>query len=445
MPDKNPKYYVGDSDLGKGEQGRSQKEVEAAEYRKLAADQQEKLLNETAKRYGMPDMELENFLRVNYENEKSKEYIVNGAILTCTNCTQKDITYKGQIFQCPVEQDASIEREVDISKYKDKILKRLVVTENPTSEINGLKYATTADVEKKQNIPFFGNCDRLPDNVREKQMFYGLSGDEYKDGTCKLLMNLESEWDNYEIGQNFLEFEDDDNIDKTGITMTSILFCKHGGFVYPVTSGQAIYINYRKEFTYIDKDGNTVVRVWTISDEEFLDCDALTLEEIKSICKYHNPVLVDMGFADGIYNYCIENKLNPKILLATLGQEQGWCREGNYERAFGVGPGGKPVSFLDSGSGIAKAGQTFIDSYNKGLRAESLVLAGINCDKGPDYTETYAQLKENMNEWQCNNRGYVAYMEKGQDIECVNAAMYAKLCYTPWVDFPPANSHQLET
>lgn len=253
MPDKNPKYYVGDSDLGKGEQGRSQKEVEAAEYRKLAADQQEKLLDETAKRYGMPDMELENFLRVNYENEKSKEYIVNGAILTCTNCTQKDITYKGQIFQCPVEQDASIEREVDISKYKDKILKRLVVTENPTSEINGLKYATTADVEKKQNIPFLGNCNRLPDNAREKQLFYGLSGDEYRDGTCKLLMNLESEWDNYEIGQNFLEFEDDDNIDKTGITMTSILFCKHGGFVYPVTSGQTLYRG--MELIYVAEKG----------------------------------------------------------------------------------------------------------------------------------------------------------------------------------------------
>ena len=51
-------------------------------------------------------------------------------------------------------------------------------------------------------------------------------------------MNLESEWDNYEIGQTFLNFPDDDHKDKTGITMTSILFCKHGGFIYPIVSGQ---------------------------------------------------------------------------------------------------------------------------------------------------------------------------------------------------------------
>ena len=117
-------------------------------------------------------------------------------------------------------------------------MQRLVVTENPTAEANGLKVATIEDVKRKVNIPYFGNCDRLPDNVREKQLFYGLSGDEYRYGTCKLLMNLEEEWDNYEIGQEFLKFPDDDNQDKTGITMTSILFCKHGGFVYPVTSGQ---------------------------------------------------------------------------------------------------------------------------------------------------------------------------------------------------------------
>ncbi len=250
MPDQKPKCYVGDGD---SERGRSESEVEAAKYRKLAQDKQEELLDETAKRYAMPEMELENFLRANYKDEESKEYLVNGAILTCTNCTKKDITYKGQKYKCPIEQDTSIEREVDISKYADKILKRLVVTENPTSEINGLKFATTADVEKKQNIPFFGNCDRLPDNVREKQLFYGHSGDEYKGGTCKLLMNLESEWDNYEIGQEFLKFPDDDNQDKVGITMTSILFCKHGGFVYPVTSGQTSQGN--MQLIYVAEEG----------------------------------------------------------------------------------------------------------------------------------------------------------------------------------------------
>lgn len=109
-----------------------------------------------------------------------------------------------------------------------------------------------------------------------------------------------------------------------------------------------------------------------------------------------------------------------------------------------MGPGGKPISVLDSGTGIAKAGKVYIDSYKKGKQAPSLVLEKINCDKGPDYPETKAAKGNDMAKWQENNGSYVTYMEKGQDIECVNAAMYAKLRYTPWVDFPPQNSHPLE-
>ncbi len=123
--------------------------------------------------------------------------------------------------------------------------------------------------------------------------------------------------------------------------MTSILFCKHGGFIYPVTSGQTMVQedNYEAVFWYIDKDGNIVEVIWNISEEEFLDCNALSLEEIEKICNSKNPELVNRGFAKGIYNFC---------------------------------------------------------------------------------------------------------QKEGQDIECVNAAMYAKLKYTPWVDFPPQNSHPLE-
>ena len=34
-------------------------------------------------------------------------------------------------------------------------------------------------------------------------------------------------------------------------------------------------------------------------------------------------------------------------------------------------------------------------------------------------------------------------MEDGILVHPVNAAMYAKLKYTPWIDFPPAGSHPL--
>ncbi len=239
---------------------------------------------------------------------------------------------------------------------------------------------------------------------------------------------------------------------KEGLTMLSTLLCTRGGIITIKVHGQ-IYVDgsqheeghsyYGEAFSYIDKDGNVVTVVWTISEKEFLDASALTLTEIEKICNSHNPELVSRGFAEGIYNYCNTNGLNPKILLATLGQEQGWCLKGNYEKAFGVGPGGNPRDFSDSKTGIAASGNAFIKLFNEGVQGNSLLLKGINRDAGPNYPETKAAC-EDLNLWQSGNSKYVRYMEAGQDIECVNAAMYAKLRYTPWVDFPPQNSHPLE-
>ena len=407
-----------------------------------AVIKRQQLLAETVQRNDISRENLEDFLYENYKDEESKEYLVDGAILTCTGSKKEIVTVNCKVYKDYSKQDETIGEEVDVSLYADKVLRRLVVTENPPSEVNGLMYATIDDCAKGDNINCFGNCIWPPDNAEEVQEFESHTGLEWKEGTCKYLMNLEKHWDNFEIGQAFLNFPDDDSVKKPGITMTSILFCKHGGFIYPITSGQKE--KYEAIFTYIDKDGNIVTVVWTISDEEFVDCYSLTLEEIEKICESHNPELVSRGFAEGIYNYCIENQLNPKVLLATLAQEQGWCSKGNYEKAFGVGPGGDPKNFADSNSGIAASGKVYIDKFNEGLASDSLILKGINRDAGPDYKETKAVYKSELDKWQNENRKYVEYMEQGQDIECVNAAMYAKLRYTPWVDFPPQGSHPLE-
>lgn len=402
----------------------------------------QQLLTETAQRNDISREELEDFLYENYQDKKSKEYLVDGAILTCTGSRKEIVTIDNKEYQDCTEADGNIGEEVDVSLYANKVLRRLVVTENPDAEVTGLKHATIKDCEKEKNIFCFGNCMWHPDNDEEIQKFKNHTEFERKEGSCKHLMNLERQWDNYDIGQSFLNFPDDDSVQKPGITMTSILFCKHGGFIYPITSGQKE--KYEAVFTYKDKDGNIVTAVWTISDKEFVDCYSLTLEEIKKICYSHNPELVTRGFAEGIYKYCNDNQLNPKVLLATLAQEQGWCKGGNYEKAFGVGPGGNPKDFSDSDKGIAASGKVYIDKFNEGLVSDSLILKGINRDAGPDYKETKAVCKSELDKWQNENRKYVEYMEQGQDIECVNAAMYAKLRYTPWVDFPPQGSHPLE-
>lgn len=49
-----------------------------------------------------------------------------------------------------------------------------------------------------------------------------------------------------------------------------------------------------------------------------------------------------------------------------------------------------------------------------------------------------------MSDWQSSHKSDVEFMEKGQYVTPINAVMYAKLKYTPWVDFPPQGSHPLD-
>lgn len=212
------------------------------------------MVDDTAERNDLSDEEIEDFLYENYEDKESTEYIVDGAILTCTNCTIEDRYIKNEInpsgtleaitgycYYAPIDESINRSEFPNIGK---KALGRLTVTENPAAEANSLKYATVTDCVKENNIPYFGNCLRAPDSELEMYTFNAIHKEanqgmeKRKEGSCKYLMKLESEWENYEIGQSFLSFPDDAKGQQSGITMTSMLFCKHGGFIYPVTSGQ---------------------------------------------------------------------------------------------------------------------------------------------------------------------------------------------------------------
>ena len=78
-----------------------------------------------------------------------------------------------------------------------------------------------------------------------------------KHGVCQYLMDLEDEWENSNFGVEYESFFNlgivptigsgrfmglpiviSEEESKAGIIMTSVLFCRHGGFIYPVTSGQ---------------------------------------------------------------------------------------------------------------------------------------------------------------------------------------------------------------
>lgn len=203
------------------------------------------------------------------------------------------------------------------------------------------------------------------------------------------------------------------------------------------------------KYTYPNSEGGETTEEWTISDEEFINKGALSQADITRICKKANPGLVERGFDIGIHNFSQAQGINPKALLATLACEQGWCKNGSYDKAFGVGPGGSPQSFGADG-GMPKAVATYLKHFRvgQGLLAKkgSIPPLHINHDpKSNGYAESRAVKQAELDAWQAANPKYVKYMEDGIDLKPVNAAMYAKLRYTPWTDFPPQSAHALRT
>ncbi len=59
----------------------------AVKNKLVAEGLQQQMLDDTAERYSLPADEVEKFLFENYADKNSVEYLVDGAILTCTNCT----------------------------------------------------------------------------------------------------------------------------------------------------------------------------------------------------------------------------------------------------------------------------------------------------------------------------------------------------------------------
>lgn len=168
-----------------------------------------------------------------------KEYLVHMAILTCDQATVEDFILPNgrRIF------------------LRDKNPRRkqgeLEVDENPVSA-NGLCYATVRDTLRGYNIPhFLCNCKQSQIS-REEMINIMKDKDCYKFGVCRHLMKLEKWWSNMpmEEGSYLAQIDtypagdgpilESAEREAKGITMTSVLFCKQGGIIYPKTSGQLV-------------------------------------------------------------------------------------------------------------------------------------------------------------------------------------------------------------
>lgn len=173
------------------------------------------------------------------------EYLVDGAVLTCSKATWDDF-------------DLSDGDKITLYGIKEEIKKEkptgeLRVLENPLSE-DGLYHGTVKDAVLKQNIfPFQCNCS-VPATMEEEQTIKANIKKCREAGVCQYLMDLEANWENINFNVPYASFSDTDQSysyslgidflykssteEAEGIMMTSVLFCKHGGFIYPITSGQ---------------------------------------------------------------------------------------------------------------------------------------------------------------------------------------------------------------
>ena len=183
------------------------------------------------------------------EEDKYQQYLVDGAVLRCNQATTDDFNYNGGTVVLENKADEVCNIVLDVHENP--------VYEDPNSAdsmtINNRRYATVKDTVQEFNInPPKCNCRLAVDRIAENDK---IKGDENrnKNGVCRHLMRLNDTWDNYRVeGTEYLKSDNAimilgqavqvgthiENENVECITMTSVLFCKHGGLIMPVTSGQ---------------------------------------------------------------------------------------------------------------------------------------------------------------------------------------------------------------
>ncbi len=182
--------------------------------------------------------DIEKVFEVYGEEDLFYEYLVNSAVLTCeqsTNETQ-NIKVRDKVLDFSVMDNGIMAGGVPVDK--DKVLGNLIVTQTKRAEIRGEKHATTVDYCVERNIPSFGNCKNIKYNDSEKERMLEGAIKDKTHGNCKYLIKIMNEWEDEDLQKLPLQFDTRAGM-KNGLTMTSMLFCAHGGWIYPVTSGQS--------------------------------------------------------------------------------------------------------------------------------------------------------------------------------------------------------------
>lgn len=279
-----------------------------------------------------------------YAEDKLGEYLVDGAILKCTKAT---------IGSFNIGQDKTISLNIEPAEEEERVQTTLRVLENPLS-INEIKYATTKDALMYLNVsPFRCNCELTTDRPNE---IHNILEDEEcsREGVCKHLMELSSEWENMPLNEkNYLNKTDispslvgcigllltpnkGEEVETEGITMTSILFCKHGGIIYPKTSGQIrsmeealaymdLYLQgemseaeIEKYIIYVSQHCKQSIAKIVSGDMQGRDIQNNLDKYILAWSYYWNSKIMDGAFGDGRIT------IRPDVVKAMIMDESSW-------------------------------------------------------------------------------------------------------------------------
>ena len=176
-----------------------------------------------------------------------------------------------------------------------------------------------------------------------------------------------------------------------------------------------------------------------ISNEDFSNWKSLNKSEIRKIINSRNPKLIDLGIDEFVYETSKKYELNPKVLLATLAQEQNWGRNGKVSKIAGIdgGGGGNPID-LPLGKSIDMAAATYRKHFDAALKSDGKMKIRINYD--PKDNEQRAVFGKGLAAWQADNTSAVESLRKGYVYQTRAASEYAKLKYTPFTYFAPQKS-----
>ena len=217
------------------------------------------------------------------KSDKFNEYIVNGALLTCTQATLEP-------FIIPNDDPIELDRGPKESEFEFKYgfgrkQTRLNVGENHLY-LGKASYATVKDTVKDVNItPFQCNCAQMISSLSEIKYIRDHLEDCKKNGVCKYLMRLNEEWANMPLENtenaitpsSYLSISDVEEYSVCyfeGITRTSVLVCKRGGgLIIPLTSGQDVLTN--KDALISEKGGISKKALRALMELEILNTYSL--------------------------------------------------------------------------------------------------------------------------------------------------------------------------